>query len=556
LPWENPRLFSPVPELSLIQLQHDMKTLRRVSTFLFLLFFCLNALANNIAVSNVNVPANSLSGSGSTLTAAVTFTLTWDNSWRNSTNWDAAWVFMKYRKAGSLIWEHAQFAETGHTAAPGSTFLIGKVDPAAAYNASSNQAVGIFLYRDGNGYGSNNWGTTLRWNIGAQNAQGTEEVRVFAIEMVNIPLGTFSVGSGGTETNGFVNGASSGALSITSEGALTIGTGSNTNLWALNSALSSSSGSSVPASFPKGYAAFYCMKYEISQGLYRDFLNTLSYTQQAARTAVDPGSVAGTGALSSSNANRNGIDIRTPGVSSATPAVYGCNLNGNSTYNEADDGEWIACNFLSWMDGCAFLDWAGLRPMTELEYEKACRGLNSPAANEYAWGTATLIAANNITNGGTVSENTGTTTYIVAFNNQGSVQGPLRGGVFGKASPSNRRSLAGATAYGIMEMSGNLWEQVVSVGNQIAGVNTDGRSYTGQHGDGVLSANGHATSTAWPGLNSGEVTDATGSVIRGAAWSSTNTSMLCVSGRNYSTLAATNTGRDNANGIRGVRTTQ
>ena len=529
---------------------------RSLSFILPSLFFFSAAFSNNIAVTGVTVPSNSLSGSGSTLTAAINFTVTWDNSWRNSTNRDAAWIFVKFRRAGSKLWEHVQLSGTDFTAAPGSTIEVGKLDPSAGYDPNINPVLGVFVYRSASGYGSNSFFTTLRWNIGVQSAQGAEEVRVFAIEMVHVPLGTFSVGSGGTETNGFVNGASSGPLSISGDGQLSIGSGSSANLWAMNSALSSSAGSTLPAAFPKGYNAFYCMKYETSQGMYRDFLNTLSFTQQATRTVADPSSVAGTGALSSTNLNRNGIDIRTPGVSSATPAVYGCNLNGNSTYNEADDGEWIACNFLSWMDGCAFLDWAGLRPMTELEYEKACRGQNNPAANEYAWGTATLIAANNITNGGTLSENTGTTTYIVAFNNQGSVQGPLRGGVFGKASPSNRRSLAGATAYGIMEMSGNLWEQVVSIGNQIAGVNTDGRSYTGQHGDGVLSANGHATSTAWPGLNSGEVTNATGSVIRGAAWNSTSTSMLCVSGRTYATLTATNTGRDNANGIRGVRTAQ
>jgi hypothetical protein len=30
--------------------------------------------------------------------------------------------------------------------------------------------------------------------------------------------------------------------------------------------------------------------------------------------------------------------------------------------------------------------------MTELEYEKACRGPLMPVANEYAWGTTTISA--------------------------------------------------------------------------------------------------------------------------------------------------------------------
>ena len=37
----------------------------------------------------------------------------------------------------------------------------------------------------------------------------------------------------------------------------------------------------VFAGFPNDYNAFYCMKYELSQGGYRDFLNCLTYTQQA-----------------------------------------------------------------------------------------------------------------------------------------------------------------------------------------------------------------------------------------------------------------------------------
>jgi len=37
-----------------------------------------------------------------------------------------------------------------------------------------------------------------------------------------------------------------------------------------------------------------------------------------------------------------------------------------------------ACNLLSWWDGAKFAAWAGLRPMSELEYEKACRGPLKP----------------------------------------------------------------------------------------------------------------------------------------------------------------------------------
>lgn len=95
---------------------------------------------------------------------------------------------------------------------------------------------------------------------------------------------------------------------------------------------------------PNGFRAFYCMKYEVSQQGHVDFLNTLNYAQQVTRTATDPASAAGVGALRGTNANRTGIDIQTPGVASTTPAVYACNLNANSVYSEATDGKDLACN--------------------------------------------------------------------------------------------------------------------------------------------------------------------------------------------------------------------
>jgi formylglycine-generating enzyme required for sulfatase activity len=280
------------------------------------------------------------------------------------------------------------------------------------------------------------------------------------------------------------------------------------------------------------------MKYEISQGDYRDFLNTLTYTQQTSR-AVNVTSIAGTAALS--NTNRNGIDIQTSGVAATfTPAVYGSNLNGNSTYNEAADGEWIACNFLSWMDGCAYMDWAGLRPMTELEFEKACRGDQVPVAGEYAWGSISITGATGISNGGANNE-----TFAganCAYNNNVNVQGPLRVGAF--AGGATTRDQAGATFYGIMEMSGNLWERAVTIGN------ADGRGFTGVHGNGRLSAAGHANQTSWPGLSSGEVTGASGSGIRGGDWYN-DASYARVSDRYYA--ANTFTFRYSNFGFRGVR---
>jgi uncharacterized protein (TIGR02145 family) len=230
------------------------------------------------------------------------------------------------------------------------------------------------------------------------------------------------------------------------------------------------------------------MKYEISQGQYRDFLNTLTYTQQVTRTASAPNSAVGTGALISSGTARNGIEIKTAGTSSTTPAVYGCNLSNNNTFDEAADGEWIACNYLSWGDIAAYLDWAALRPMTELEYEKACRGNLPPVVNEYAWGTASATSLSALLNTSQTNEASNTAGANLVSNN--AFSGPVKVGIF--ATASSTRISAGSGYYGIMELSGNVWEQTVPISNANA------RSFSNVMGDGTLATDGNAVVTTWP----------------------------------------------------------
>jgi formylglycine-generating enzyme required for sulfatase activity len=182
--------------------------------------------------------------------------------------------------------------------------------------------------------------------------------------------------------------------------------------------------------------ALWCMKYEITQAAYRDFLNTLDSAQQVTRTSVAVTSVTGTSALSGGTA-RNFIEIAVPATSTTT-AVYGCDANGNNIYNEAGDGEWVACNFLAWVDIAAFLDWSGLAPMSELQYERICRGNTSAGGNaavlgEYAWGTATIFASNyTLSSANTASEiasNASGTVGNAAYTTTSSA-GPLRSGIF------------------------------------------------------------------------------------------------------------------------------
>jgi formylglycine-generating enzyme required for sulfatase activity len=288
------------------------------------------------------------------------------------------------------------------------------------------------------------------------------------------------------------------------------------------------------------------MKYELSQGQYRDFLNTLTYTQQVSLTNVAPTSTAGIGALTNTNANRNGLDIQTPGnATTLLPAVYGCNLNANTTYNEAADGEWIACNFLRSTHSAAYLQWSGLRPITDLEFEKACRGSQTPVMDEFAWGNAIVTTVNSINDAGLTSE-TGDLNANAAMGNL--TGGPLRVGSFARSSTNRVQS--GASYYGIMEMSGNLHERCVSIGR------LPGRTFIGTHGNGVLSNAGWANAATWPGIDgNGEVTVGEGFGFRGGVWSDALGNSGKISDRVFGSLAGAS--HDAHRGpFRGVRTAQ
>jgi len=232
---------------------------------------------------------------------------------------------------------------------------------------------------------------------------------------------------------------------------------------------------------------------------------------------------------------RNGI--RCDGTIDANaPITFYCDLNGNGTGGEASDGQWIACNWLNWADVAAYLDWSGLRPMTELEYEKACRGPETPVADEYSWGNTSITGAANITNGGAINESSNTAGANAVYNNNDNVQGPMRVGVF--AAGATSRAQSGASYYGAMEQSGNLWEQPVTVGN------ATGRLFEGTLGDGAVDATGNANAATWPGIA------ATGAGFRGGGWSRDATSVR-VSDR--VDAARTSSVRGSVRGGRGCR---
>lgn len=499
--------------------------------------------ANNIQVSNITLQNNT----GSAM--MLQFDVTWENSWRGGpvANWDAAWLFAKVRLSTGE-WQHIQLANSGHEAPAGTQIELGLVLPASAYNSSSNPVVGVFLHRNTNGYGNLDvTDVRLMWNYLAQGVvvpSQVTEVRVYAIEMVYVNEGAFMAGGGGLG-GVYTYPTTSTPYTVTSEAAISVGTVAGQLYYAEGSDQSGDRGGPIPANYPKGFNAFYAMKYEVSQQGYADFLNTLTYAQQVARTATAPNSAAGTGALSSTNADRNGIDISTPGVDPGTAAVYACNLNGNGMYGEADDGTDIACNHLSISDLWAYLDWSGLRPMSELEFEKACRGPSTPFANEYPWGTGIALIGYTLADAGTANEGIATEYSLtngntVWQNTSVNFDGPVRVGVFAANAGNTGRASSGASYYGIMELGGNVTERAVTLGHP------GGRSYSGSsHGDGVLATNGTATINNW-----NNALAATG--YRGGSWTDPATGRMQTSDRGLVNWVRLD--RYPQSGGRGVRT--
>jgi formylglycine-generating enzyme required for sulfatase activity len=420
--------------------------------------------ANNISVSNISITGkNTTAGTNNAANySMVKFNLAWENSWRSAAlNWDAAWVFVKYRVNGGA-WNHCNLNNTGHTAATGSTIDAGLVTPSSAFNITTNPAVGVFIYKNADGNGNVNYqNVQLRWNYGSQGVADNAvlDVQVFAIEMVYVPTGTFAVGDGGTLNQEYT--------------LTTINTGNATTAPSGTGSLGGQAGGyptgqSAPANvnFPNGYNAFYCMKYEISQGQYVDFLNTLTYNQQLSRTnhrGDQPINIIGNYALvnynntpSQNNGSKgNAIRVKTIANPTGIPAVF-----ESINYN-------LPCNYLTFDDFCSLISWSGLRPMTELEYEKSCRGTITPIQGEFAWGNASLSGNNYYS-----------FDYCCNFKRVGSF-----------ATNSSGRVSAGASYYGIMELTANVVEQVIIC---------DGSSvFIGTNGNGNLDSVGNKLNSDW-----------------------------------------------------------
>lgn len=316
-------------------MKKTMKTKHFIIAFFTLVLAVINANANNMLVQNVTT----LNDNPTAKTVQVQFDLSWENSWRDSINWDAAWIFLKFKDANGL-WQHAKLNTNGFQNGSGTSNTV----------QVTSDNIGAWVYRDTRGSGTFNSTTMqLQWNYGLSGLSKVTglEVRVFAVEMVYVPEGEFNC------TNYFFNNYSYQLYKFMAPG---------DNLPVINTRLSptfkpsdtdtirikgdagidrNSDGIVDDQNYPIGYKAFFTYKYEMSEQQYADFLNTL--TQQQITTL----GVEGTN-----------IKISNDQYFSSTP-----NLACLNTKNET---------FL------AYADWSGLRPISFLEYNKLSWGPIKP----------------------------------------------------------------------------------------------------------------------------------------------------------------------------------
>jgi formylglycine-generating enzyme required for sulfatase activity len=470
----------------------------------------------------------------------IQFDISWDNSWFIAGyNYDAVWIFLKNQNcAGSTTWDHLDVSTIAadHSVSGGTGLIV----------ETTTDGKGVFIRRNSAGFGTQSGTVRLRFAT-SQPTFATLNFHVFGIEMVWVTQGTFTIGDGSTNNTSH-SAASFGSNNstprvITSEAATVMDFFRNDKTG--DASVTAHNG--LSAGFPKGFNGFYCMKYEISQQQYVAFLNKLNLIQQASRIAAIPSDPAGTLALTTaSNQNRNAIRIQTA-AAGTSPAVFGTDLNGDGTFGDGDN---IACNFLSWNDLVAYLDWSALRPMSELEFEKAARGPITPLLTEYPWGNTTILQAisSSLTNGGTASEvSTAAGNGLSAHNGAASTTlGPIRTGF--AATSSTIRVTAGASYWGILDLGGNVWEQAVSVGYW-NGSNRLPATYifNGAHGDGNLDFMGQSNVATWPSVLTLGAT-----IVRGGNWEY-SAQRVQTSDRFFLNSTAENTGRVRRTGGRGVR---
>jgi formylglycine-generating enzyme required for sulfatase activity len=263
-------------------------------------------------------------------------------------------------------------------------------------------------------------------------------------------------------------------------------------------------GDITSSSWANGYSSFYIMKYEVSQGQYVDFLNAISTAQATARST------------------HSYTDYQHV-ITYASGNPYGSRYSTTKPFR--------ACGRMSWDDCKYYASWCALRPMTEMEYEKAARG-GGGALNTrtYPWGEEEpwLVNPSYIPAGSTGDLRV--YKYYANLNDQVGDMGPTQVGLYLSGDIARTDGQTGASPYGVTDMLGNLWESCINTAWGTTPLNGDGT---------------YSLPATWPLASSGKG-------WRGNTFDTWNTALWPLSNRQNATRA--DAGRDRCSGLRCART--
>jgi hypothetical protein len=466
-----------------------------------LLVLCLTQIpflvkSNNLRITNVGF-ANI---NPTTQTVNVKFTISWENSWRDSINWDAAWVFARYKHPVTGFWWPIKFNPGSGVNGTGTNATVQVVA----------DSMGSFVYRNqiSNGVFADT-NITMTWKYGKDGLSNLSniEIRLMAMEMVYIPEGPFQLAfnqdnifkyatylrnASNRDSTTYPIGGFQRVRILSSNYIIPTIDTSIISLelitWRENYNNNKYFGFSVPndtiiikgnlgidsnkdgiidnLNYPTGYSSFYIMKYELSEQQYADFLNTIVSTQSL------------------------GIGIA------------GKNITfNNGVYNSFTPNR--ACNFATSNRIFAYGDWAGMRPMTFMEFEKSFRG----PISEFLDIDYQFKELENVSSSFFASENgteniypeavfapgiNGDSVFLIrwtGFTISGSNNNFLRSGI--KATNTSNRKISNASYYGVFDLTSNVAEPYMPPTKL---------QFTKINGDGNINSNGLTNISSWNNL--------------------------------------------------------
>lgn len=483
----------------------------------FTLILLLWAAGTN--ANNIQVTINSYDAALKRLNV----TLSWDNSWHDGTGTfrDAAWVFIKYKDATMMTWETAPLAVPNPATwqATGNNVRFEALGKNPISTSAAADYRGLIIRRaktaglaisDPTMTGVYNVSMTFNIPLALIGIPANPEFKIFALEMVDIPQGSFWAGDGSQYSGIKASATSNAPVNVVNESQITTGACEN---------YSTTGTVTLPAAYPKGFSEFYVMKYELSQEGFVEFLNTLTRAEQNSVFSTTGFSLATSGVWYASHPSagftvqisRDDYTVHTRSfvgntrnnvmasiTSGSAPALFGCDNNNNLVYNETGDGQNIPIVTNDAKATLFYLDWAGLSPMSELQFEKACRGTAYPVQHEFSWGASTKTSFPLPNVGLDGSGEAFTANYdgplakdfpsgLVLYQPEDLSLGSqtFRCGAFAKPTGSNRLN-SGGSYYGVMDLSNNAFELVVPVASP---------AFIKEMGDGTLS-----TTPTWPAI--------------------------------------------------------